>query len=176
VEDLPKFSQSSINDILTSIPFLLYLCLKEVCIVSFKNKIEDFEICKLKSNILLLFSYLKILEPEYKIFPKLHHLTHYPEMIRKFGPLVSYSSLPFERKHQFFKEWARIMHNSINPAYSLAERHQCEQALNIKEKSYEQISSDCNSNPDLLDNLPPSAIYLSKTSCKLNKGKNLLIN
>jgi hypothetical protein len=131
----------------------------------------------MKVDIEQIFNSLHELEPEFKIFPKLHHLTHYPEMIKQYGPLILFSSLPFERKHQFFKQWARIMRNSINPAYSLAERHQCEQALIFKSKSYENINFDFThliDNPELMNHLPPSAIFTSETPCMLNKGIGLL--
>ena len=42
--------------------------------------------------------------PLIKITPKMHFMLHYPDMIRKFGPLMFFSSLRFERKNKKIKD------------------------------------------------------------------------
>lgn len=95
-------------------------------------------------------------------------------MIRRFGPLVLFSTLSFERKHQTFKRWAFIMHNSINPAVSLANRHQYHQATqwqsSFKNRSFIYTHPLPNSS-HIRRGLPPNAKLLSgKTPCLLNKN------
>lgn len=50
----------------------------------------------------------------FKIFPKLHHLVHYADQIKVFGPPSQSSMMPIERKHQDFKSASRTMKNFIS--------------------------------------------------------------
>lgn len=63
--------------------------------------------------------------------PKQHFLTHYPRLIKIFGPLRFYMCLRSEAKHQESKRRVQGMRNYINLPYTLAVRHQLSQALEL---------------------------------------------
>lgn len=80
-------------------------------------------------------AYLRVLIDEYLCFrkqafpdqqlkPKHHYVSHYPELIIRFGPLIRLWTLRFESKHTYFKQCARKLHNFKNVCLTLAERHQ----------------------------------------------------
>lgn len=71
-----------------------------------------------------------------KIFPKLHMLTHYGQLTKKFGPPVLFSTLKYERKHVYFKNWSNVMANFQNPPVSFAVRHQLSLAVNYVADQY----------------------------------------
>lgn len=115
------------------------------------------------------------------IVPKAHYVSHSASQLARFGPFVYYSSLRFERKHKFFKEWSKRMKNYQNPLYSLTSRHQHHIALvyykrlnqrllespvithdNDDEEEYQPIYFD-----DML-----SQLFDAKSSLKT--GKNIL--
>lgn len=84
-------------------------------------------------------AYLRVLIDEYLHFrkqafpdkplkPKHHYVSHYPELIIHFGPLIRLWTLRFESKHTYFKQCARKLHNFKNLCLTLAERHQLPQA------------------------------------------------
>ncbi|KAK3910745.1 Leucine aminopeptidase 2 [Frankliniella fusca] len=121
------FSGDKIED-LEDPAWRLYLKLKEMC-----------EIFCAPSFIKEDVPYLKdVLIPEYyeirssigfskeksPIRPKHHYMSHYPELMLKYGPLIYLWTLPFEQKHGFFKEVLRKTGNFINPEYSCAVRYQ----------------------------------------------------
>ena len=76
-------------------------------------------------------SYFKTLYPSKNLLPKHHFLTHYPEFIKKFGPLSQYWCMRFEEKHQFGKELASTVHNFRNICKTIAERTQMELAYSL---------------------------------------------
>lgn len=59
-----------------------------------------------------------------KLIPKEHFLTHYPNVIRKIGPLKHHWTMRFECKHKFFTDAARITCNFRNINKTLAQKHQ----------------------------------------------------
>ena len=130
------------NRIEASKAFQLYATYKTICLISFSTIITTEQISELSANISNLFRLALEIDHEFKITPKLHHLTHYPDLIRMFGPLIQFSTLSFERKHQYFKKWAKLINNTINPSYSLANRHQYHQSIVMKD--YEQTKFDFN--------------------------------
>lgn len=85
-------------------------------------------------------AYLKYLIEEYmelrvqmfpndKLRPKHHYLTHYPYLIRKFGPLKHLWTLRYESKHRYFKSVLKHSPNFKNVLRTLSERHQLLQAM-----------------------------------------------
>lgn len=66
--------------------------------------------------------------PDKPLKPKHHFLSHYPELIIRFGPLIRLWTLRFESKHSYFKQCARKLHNFKNLPQTLSERHQLLQA------------------------------------------------
>jgi hypothetical protein len=52
---------------------------------------------------------------------KHHHLLHYVELIRKYGPLILYWAMRYEARHYFFKLVATVCNNFINILKTLME-------------------------------------------------------
>lgn len=97
LEDIPALTGCAAEEVMSSKPFQLYLAFKRVCLISFNVIITDFDLEELKNKIRESIRLLKEIEPSCSITPKLHHLQHYPSLIKRFGPLVFFSSLAFER-------------------------------------------------------------------------------
>lgn len=62
--------------------------------------------------------------PQVQLKPKHHYMEHYPELIRKFGPLVNLWTMRFEAKHSFFKQVIRHSACFRNVPLTLAVKHQ----------------------------------------------------
>ena len=60
--------------------------------------------------------------PDQTLRPKAHFLTHYPELIKQYGPLTK--TLRFEAKNGYFKSVSTNTKNHKNMCYSMAKRHQ----------------------------------------------------
>ena len=84
-------------------------------------------------------AYIKVVADEYleerkvtfsecKLRPKHHYMTHYAEMILKFGPLMRMWTMRFESKHSYFKKCLQHCQNFKNITKTLSERHQQLQA------------------------------------------------
>jgi hypothetical protein len=58
------------------------------------------------------------------IIPKMHHLVHYPRIIREIGPLGAFWCMRYEAKHSYFKQLQRRIRNYINVPKTLSHRHQ----------------------------------------------------
>ncbi|KAL1448325.1 hypothetical protein WDU94_005541 [Cyamophila willieti] len=56
--------------------------------------------------------------------PKFHFLLHYPQMLKRFGPLTQIWAMRFEGKHRVFKIAARSSNNKINICKTTALRNQ----------------------------------------------------
>lgn len=85
-------------------------------------KIIEMDIKRLESHI---DTYLQgMLKFKGKLIPKEHFLTHYPNAIRKVGPLKHLWTMRFECKHQFFTNAAQITYNFKNLNKTLAKKHQ----------------------------------------------------
>ena len=67
---------------------------------------------------------LQVVFPDFKLRPKHHYVEHYPELTKRFGPLVHLWTLRFEGKHHFFKRVIHDTHNFKNVLKTLATRHQ----------------------------------------------------
>jgi hypothetical protein len=83
-----------------------------------------------------------LLFPDATLQPKHHFLKHYVELIRLFGPLSKFSTLPFEHKHQYFKNMIMHTKNFINAPKTLAERHQLYQSLLKNDRFQTKILSN----------------------------------
>lgn len=62
--------------------------------------------------------------PDKRPLPKHHFLSHYPSLIRQFGPLALLWMIRFESKHSFFKNIVRHTNCFKNIPLSLATKHQ----------------------------------------------------
>lgn len=67
--------------------------------------------------------------PAIPLRPKHHYLSHYPELMLEFGPLIKVWTLRFETKHMFFKKVIRSAHNFLNVTKTLNEKHELFQSL-----------------------------------------------
>lgn len=85
----------------------------------------------------LIDKYLRgLLTLKKTLIPKEHLLTHYPNAIRKVGPLRHTWTMRFECKHKFFTAAAKITYNFININKTLAMKHQeymCSKPLAIRD-------------------------------------------
>lgn len=59
-----------------------------------------------------------------KLLPKHHFITHYPNVIRKMGPVIHMWMMRMESKHKVFTKIAAKSYCYKNIAKTLAERHQ----------------------------------------------------
>lgn len=75
----------------------------------------------------------------YQVTAKVHHLTHYGELVKQFGPLFNYSALRWERKHQFPKKVARMMKCFRNPSFTISTRHQFLRALTDRDNDFKNV-------------------------------------
>lgn len=109
---------------------------------------------------------------------KVHHLTHYVMAIYAFGPLFFYSTLRYERVHQFIK---RLVKNSQNfgtlphqIAHSWATQFSIS-LLNVKKPEYENVDREYE--PSQFDSkIPPYILQLIDRSINLIILKSALIN
>lgn len=72
-------------------------------------------------------TFLKLF-PDQHLINKHHHLTHYPDCVHKFGPLVNLWCMRFEGKHHTFKKYAAVCCNFKNIPKTMAriaQTHQC---------------------------------------------------
>ena len=66
--------------------------------------------------------------PDMSVKPKFHYLTHYPELMLEFGPLIHAWTLRFEGQHDYFKQISRTTKNRKNMYKTLDFRHEYMQA------------------------------------------------
>ena len=85
---------------------------------------------------------LKDLAPD-EFTPKCHFITHYPRLIRMYGPLRHVWCMRFEAYHQYLKSLARTAGNFKNICFTIAERNQMKKCL-------EQSETNCLQN-DVVD-------------------------
>lgn len=74
--------------------------------------------------------------PDFRLRPKHHFLEHYPDLIRRFGPLVNVWTMRFEAKHRFFKRAVRDAQNFKNVLKTLANKHQYMMSYYVSAPSY----------------------------------------
>ncbi|XP_039660298.1 uncharacterized protein LOC120561302 [Perca fluviatilis] len=79
---------------------------------------------------------LKAVFPDFKLRPKHHYVEHYPELTRRFGPLVHLWTMRFEGKHRFFKRVVHDTHNFKNVLKTLATKHQHMMAYHFRAPSF----------------------------------------
>ena len=102
----------------------LYLLLKTISEYTCVTAISPQQIAYLR---ILSQEYLEMrssLFPECSLKPKHHFLSHYPDLIFEFGPLIRLWTLRYESKHGYFKKCARAFNNYINITKSLTMKNQ----------------------------------------------------
>lgn len=96
----------------------------EICQIASSYSIHYNQLTHLDYLILEYLQERKNLFPNKKLLRKHHYLQHYSYYIREFGPLMGFTTLRFESKHQFFKNVVRSTRNFINVTLSLSRHHQ----------------------------------------------------
>lgn len=143
----------------------------EMCRIINSPTITQNQTLLLSHYIRVFFEYRRECFPTKKLRPKHHFICHYPELIRKLGPLKNMWTLPFEQKHQYFKNKARKVKNFKNIVQTLANNHQQDQAVILKNSySYFITSKNVqNLTQNMFNiNLDPDFIFVSKQISFLN--------
>lgn len=126
--------------------------------------IVDLVVCPVHTNESIAYLENKISEhrhryctlfPERKLLPKHHYLEHYPALILRFGPLVSFWTLRFESKHSYFKQVAKHTNCFKNITLFLATKHQ----LMI---SHSIFSSSCEKNNPKVEQVSTVPLHVLK--------------
>jgi len=108
----------------------LFLILRELVDIVFAPSLTFDIFHYLELLINEFFECFRILFPQ-SFTPKLHYMVHYPNLIRKFGPLRAMWCLRFEGKHQYFKKLAGVVCNFKNICLTLGHRHQMRQCWQL---------------------------------------------
>ena len=101
-----------------------------ICSPSF----QEVDLFHLDSLIKEFYDDYCIIFPGVALKPKSHFIFHYPDMIRKFGPLVK--TLRFEAKNGFCKNVVANSKNYINLCKSIATHHQMYMYIWYKQENY----------------------------------------
>ena len=101
----------------------LLLKLRQIVEIVCSPRIDTGQVAELKVLVEEYLQEICALFPGVKWKPKHHYLLHYSELILQFGPLIRLWALRLERKHTYFKQCARKLHNFKNLCGTLAVRH-----------------------------------------------------
>lgn len=82
--------------------YQMFITLKEIVDLSTAQCISETQIACMKHTIFEYLDYRVLLFPAVKLRPKHHYLTHYPHLIKQFGPLIRFWTMRFESKHSYF--------------------------------------------------------------------------
>lgn len=114
----------------------LYRSMKELVLIVFSNSISQNQSLKLKSLTIDILTRcedtsrsLKELKKKQTsttnfITSKLHNISHYHQLIPKFGPLIYLATFHYEHKHQSCKNFARNVRNFDSIGLTVHRRHQ----------------------------------------------------
>nr|XP_027201113.1 uncharacterized protein LOC113795121 [Dermatophagoides pteronyssinus] len=71
--------------------------------------------------------------------PKVHFISHYPELTEFYGTLSRFSTDKYERVHSYLKNLLSLSKNFLNVPYSLSKRNQMAQPfLHVVDKIYDE--------------------------------------
>ena len=125
------------------------------------------------------------LNADYTVTPKTHQLLHYSKLVEKWGPLILWSTLKFERKHLEFKVYSETSNCRINMTKQFARHHQFRCAMQFIEKRFATINFFPNEDLESANLIEIPASTLSQDYYRLNathpeiprkSGKNVLFN
>ncbi|XP_030750192.1 uncharacterized protein LOC115877983 [Sitophilus oryzae] len=108
-------------NIITFLLRIMNICFAPIIPIEMTSTLEDL-ICE---------HHLLVKQYSGNILPKHHMMIHYPNAIRKLGPLIYLWAMRFEAKHGYFKDLVQKFKNFKNIPHTLALRHQIKQAVNI---------------------------------------------
>ncbi|KAG4071911.1 hypothetical protein HA402_006072, partial [Bradysia odoriphaga] len=110
--------------------WLFYLKTVEVVDLVYQTSYTETDLIKLQNSIAEMnSSYIKLFNQTLK--PKHHFLTHYPRLIREFGPLRYISSIRYEAKHRIVKKYTKNTESRKNISYSIGRKLQYEFAKTV---------------------------------------------
>lgn len=112
-------------------------CLLKITFYAFSNVLTYEQINDLDSTITRFYYNYKLCFPLTKPINKVHHLAHYPTVIRQSGPIVNMACLQFEAKYKELKSLTKTCGNFQNLTYSLAKRINFKQTAKIIDHDYE---------------------------------------
>ena len=99
----------------------MYICFREIISIVYSTKINSEWIDELKLQIVTFTTiYSKYAKT---ITPKVHYLSHYPDLIANIGPPIHYSSMRFERKNLDIKNYALSSRQYKAITYTIARRY-----------------------------------------------------
>ncbi|XP_065673861.1 uncharacterized protein LOC136090815 [Hydra vulgaris] len=104
--------------------------LKEIVEIICSPKIDIQHIAYLQVSINGYLSSRRELFSSSKLLPKHHYLSHYPQLILRYGPLMRNFTLRFEQKHSYFKKCSRNFNNYKHVCKTLTKTHQSLQSYN----------------------------------------------
>lgn len=127
---------SQIYCLMTNLPFIFWEfkhmlnelwktmeCLLSIMQIVYSTQIDENEIKLLEDLIKQHLSDL-VNKHNLKLIFKHHQIIHYPNVIRKTGPVIHGWMMRYEAKHKQFTGHAHILNNHINISKSLAYHHQ----------------------------------------------------
>lgn len=103
--------------------YALYILLREIINSVMTDSVYS-ELCTILKHLIAEFNTLYMELSQRTLQPKFHHLVHYPNMMRKFGPLVHLWSMRYESKHRIAKTIARATAGRINICKTISTRMQ----------------------------------------------------
>lgn len=109
--------------------WLLYLSLLEITEILSASEISASNIEQFQNIITTYLNNLLKLFPTFTLKPKHHFLLHYPNILRKTGPVSKISSMRFEAKHRDLKKVANSVQSRRNIPLTLAKRCQMQFAV-----------------------------------------------
>ena len=104
-----------------------------ICIVHLltADALSESDIDALSESVTVWLQNFRKEFPDFSMKPKFHHLTHYAEQWRRYGPLMSVSSIRFEAKHKQMKQYLANSKNRMNVCKTMAENHQMSSCLHL---------------------------------------------
>lgn len=129
IQVLPVVLLDTSKDKIDSPLYKMCMVLKEMVDLITAQAISESQIAYLS---VVISEYLHLRVSSFcsiRLRPKHHFITHYPYLIRQFGPLIRFWTMRFESKHSFFKNIIRHTRNFKNVEKTCTERHQYLQSL-----------------------------------------------
>lgn len=135
--DSRNLSQNAMQNycLIVHLPFILFKfkaslgndwsaleCLLQILQILYSYRVRESDLYRLNNLLKEHLSYL--ISTGSELMPKHHMTTHYPQLIRKVGPLIHAWMMRFESKHKVFTDFVHLSCNYKNISYTLAKRHQ----------------------------------------------------
>lgn len=111
----------------------MILCLRKVVNILMAFKLSTDQIAVLQSLWNEYMELRKLNFPDKNPRTKHHFISHYPYLIRHFGPLRHLWTLRFESKHKYFKNIVKHSPSFKNILLTLSTKHQFLMALNSRD-------------------------------------------